>query len=151
MYIVCLLWQLYDPWCHPMPPLYWNSRFYFFYLHFESVNQMIFSDAYKENILIILSVKKAHKDREDMFNHKHYWPLTHSWQEVGIFNNSWTDAFQKNKLSISPYPYLCCQAQPQPQVKLSLKAELALISFNPATPTLTPPPATWESLFSNFS
>ena len=39
-----------------------------------------------------------------------------------------------------------CQAQPQLQVKLSLKAELALFSINPATPT-----PTWESLFSNIS
>jgi hypothetical protein len=36
---------------------------------------------------------------------------------------------------------VCCQAQSQLQVKLSLKTELALFFFNPAThpPTLTPP------------
>jgi hypothetical protein len=33
-----------------------------------------------------------------------------------------------------------CQAQPQLQVKHSLKAELALFSLNPATPTLHPRP-----------
>ena len=77
------------------------------------------------------------------------------------FLRTWIRVLKKNICSCqwvhrsSSAHTLYCQAQPQLQVKLSLKAELALISVNPATHPRHPHPATpttlaRESLFSSI-